>query len=1000
MHIASLNFYKKSILIITPIATRNTDLGGLFHDIHLGMKKNLLLTIVGILVATVISYGQIAATDYVTTWKTDNSGSSLSNQITIPAEGEYTVYYESIPASTSGSLPASGTFTGPQTITLPEVGTYRIAIKPTGSTPFHRIYFNGSQDQQKLLTIEQWGSTVWSTFEQAYVDCSNLSAISATDVPLLTNVRSMQFAFYSCTSLSSAPNINNWDVSGVTDMSQMFYLASSFNQPIGSWDVSAVTNMTGMFREAAAFNQPIGNWNVSAVTNMGFMFHSAATFNQPIGNWDVSAVTNMRLMFIAASSFNQSIGAWDVSAVTDMAYMLSGTAYNHSLGKWNLNPTVVMNNMFSVSGMDCNNYSMTLIGWAANPATPSGRNLGPTGRTYGPYASGARNLLTVTKGWTITGDNLDANCTYPIPATDYVTTWKTDNPGSSLSNQITIPAEGEYTVYFENTGQPGVFGFLPASGTFTGQQTITFPAAGTYRIAIRPTGATPFHRVNFTTDGDPQKLLSIGQWGTTVWSTFDHAYDQCSNLTAISATDVPVLTNVTSMSYAFSKCSSLSSAPSMNNWDVSAVTDMNYMFNDAAAFNQPIGNWDVSAVTTMQGMFQRAMAFDQPIGDWDVSAVTDMLGMFNVAMAFNQPVGSWDVSAVTNMFLMFQHAAVFNQPIGNWDVSAVTDMGGMFAGAFAFNQPIDAWNVSAVTNMGTMFNAAIAFNQPIGTWNVSAVTNMVSMFHYAQAFNQPLGKWSLNSSVNMDFILTNSGLDCNNYSMTLIGWAADPATPSGRSLSVPGVSYGSVATAAHQSLTAVKGWTISDNGLDAGCMVLPVRLVSFAAKVLPDRTVSLSWQTAQETDNDRFAVERSTDLVRFEQIAEIRDVAGNSDAIHTYQTTDPAPHPGTSYYRLVQYDLDGTRSYSRIITVVVRSGEYVLYPNPARGQSFQISIDEPVAASIQLYNAKGDSIAFTRKPNGPQTVLITPLRPLAAGIYLVVAHERATKRTFNLIVSE
>ncbi|SDH41309.1 Por secretion system C-terminal sorting domain-containing protein [Dyadobacter soli] len=996
----SLNFYKKTALFSTSVTTRYNDLGGLFHDFHLGMKKNLLLTIVTILAATLFSYGQITPTDYVTTWKTDNPGASLSNQIIIPAEGEYTVYYESIPASTSGSLPASGTFTGSQTITLPAAGTYRIAIKPTGATPFHRIYFIGSEDHQKLLTIEQWGSTVWSTFEQAYLDCSNLSAISATDVPILTNVRSMQFAFYNCTSLSSAPNINNWDVSGVTDMSQMFYLASSFNQPIGSWDVSAVTNMSFMFREAAAFNQPIGNWDVSAVTNMSFMFHSATAFNQPIGNWDVSAVTNMRLMFIAASSFNQPIGAWDVSAVTDMAYMLSGTAYNQSLGEWNLNPTVDMNNMLSNSGMDCNNYSMTLIGWAANPATPSGRSLGATGRTYGPYASDARNSLTVTKGWTITRDNLDANCTYQVPATDYVTTWKTDNPGSSLSNQITIPAEGEYTVYYESTSQPGVFGFLPASGTFNGPQTITLPADGTYRVAITPTGATPFHRVHFNGGGDRQKLLTIEQWGSTVWSTFDHAYDQCSNLTAISAIDAPILTHAISMSYAFSKCSTLSSAPNMNNWDVSAVTDMSYIFNDAAAFNQPIGNWDVSAVTTMQGMFQRAMAFNQPIGGWDVSAVTDMLGMFNVATAFNQPIGTWDVSAVTSMFVMFQNAAVFNQSIGNWDVSAVTDMGAMFAGAFAFNQPLDAWNVSAVTNMGTMFNAAIAFNQPIGTWNVSAVTSMVSMFHFATAFDQSLGKWSLNASVNMNFMLTSSGIDCNNYSMTLIGWAANPATPSGRSLALPGISYGSTAAAAHDALTSAKGWTITDNGLDASCMVLPVKLVSFTAKALPDYTVSLSWQTAQETGNDRFVVERSTDLVLFEQVAEIRDVAGNSNAIHTYQTTDPTPHPGTSYYRLAQYDLDGTRTYSRIVTVVVRSGDYVLYPNPGRNQSFHISIDEPVTASIQLYDAKGGSIAFTRKPNGPQTAVITPLQPLAAGTYLVVAYERATKRTFNLIVTQ
>ena len=38
--------------------------------------------------------------------------------------------------------------------------------------------------------------------------------------------------------------INNWDVSNVTDMTQMFYNAESFNQPLNKWNVSKVTNMS------------------------------------------------------------------------------------------------------------------------------------------------------------------------------------------------------------------------------------------------------------------------------------------------------------------------------------------------------------------------------------------------------------------------------------------------------------------------------------------------------------------------------------------------------------------------------------------------------------------------------------------------------------------------------------------------------------------------------------------------------------------------------------
>ncbi len=47
-----------------------------------------------------------------------------------------------------------------------------------------------------------------------------------------------------------------------------------------------------MFNSAVAFNRDIGNWNVSKVTNMSNMFGLARAFDQDISMWDVNQVTN------------------------------------------------------------------------------------------------------------------------------------------------------------------------------------------------------------------------------------------------------------------------------------------------------------------------------------------------------------------------------------------------------------------------------------------------------------------------------------------------------------------------------------------------------------------------------------------------------------------------------------------------------------------------------------------------------------------------------------
>ena len=119
-------------------------------------------------------------------------------------------------------------------------------------------------------------------------------------------------------------SIENWDMSGVTDMSDLFCENRSFNEDISKWDVSNVERMDGMFVDASSFNQDISGWDVSKVKNMEGMFWGASLFNQPIGGWVVSRVGNMELMFCDAISFNQDISGWDTESMLDVDEMFEG----------------------------------------------------------------------------------------------------------------------------------------------------------------------------------------------------------------------------------------------------------------------------------------------------------------------------------------------------------------------------------------------------------------------------------------------------------------------------------------------------------------------------------------------------------------------------------------------------------------------------------------------------------------------------------------------------
>lgn len=280
---------------------------------------------------------------FVTTWKTDNTGASEDNQITIPTfDGE--VYNYNV---NWGDGKTDDGISGNITHTYDEIGTYEVSI--TGDFP--RIYFKNpynleSGDDDKLISIDQWGTNAWTSMEYAFAGCENVQ-IETADIPNLSNVISLAYMFSGCTLMVGNYTFDAWNTSSISILNNIFRYADAFNAPIGNWDVSNIIGMSSIFSGARSFNQDLGNWDLSNAVTTESMFAYATSFNQNIAEWDVSNVQSSSSMFSGAESFNQDIGNWDVSNIKRMGGMFSyATSFNRDISSWDIHNVTKMHSMF------------------------------------------------------------------------------------------------------------------------------------------------------------------------------------------------------------------------------------------------------------------------------------------------------------------------------------------------------------------------------------------------------------------------------------------------------------------------------------------------------------------------------------------------------------------------------------------------------------------------------------------------------------------------------
>jgi hypothetical protein len=219
-----------------------------------------------------------------------------------------------------------------------------------------------------------------------------------------------------------------------------------------------------------------------------------------------------------------------------------------------------------------------------------------------------------------------------------------------------------------------------------------------------------------------------------------------------------------------------------------------------------------------------------------------------------------------------------------------------------------------------------------------------------------------------------------------VTWVNDGSTTISRGSAVycgPFAYFSSLACAPAGGAACGSGETLAKTNYDN--FAVPISLIDFSARATAAQLVTLNWETATETGNDYFTVQKSTDGATFIAVATVKSKAqnGNSSSNLTYSFQDESA-AGSYYYRLMQTDYDGKTSYSGIVYSKAEAGKNpVIWPNPAT-DLINISLANVATAVVVAYTPLGYAIELpvTGKDELAVQVNTSSLKP---GIYFIVA---------------
>jgi hypothetical protein len=175
---------------------------------------------------------------------------------------------------------------------------------------------------------------------------------------------------------------------------------------------------------------------------------------------------------------------------------------------------------------------------------------------------------------------------------------------------------------------------------------------------------------------------------------------------------------------------------------------------------------------------------------------------------------------------------------------------------------------------------------------------------------------------------------------------------------------------------------------------LPVTLVSFTATAR-ENTAELTWATSEETNSDRFEIQRSLDGKAWSAIGSVK-AEGESKVRKTYNYSDHQAELGANnLYRLKMIDNDSSFAFSAIRSVRFDSKlESSIYPNPVADQLTLKVTSWKQVKTIRIDNLTGVQVYNS----GPVESGKVDVSKLDSGVYILrITHTDGSVHTHKFV---